>query len=198
MRRFQGFYSKQPTYFVKCGTSPIVLGDCHSYSGFPYLSFSSTQDIIVAVARTSSDKIRINNYQSAIYGEKALSSKIVDWKFEEKEGEEKFMHGFIRILAVVAEELSLTDLGGIDLLIYSGAVEDQFIGWKEQIYACFYTAVTVVLTKNKPIETKQVSSILKKIAVSEEEMFEQHQMLHYKPGCLSLHGCQKPSDLPLP
>jgi hypothetical protein len=81
LRRFQGFFSKQPAYFVKAGISPLLLGDCHSYSGYPYISFSSTQDIIVAVAKTSSGQIRINNYQSAIYGEKVLSSRVEDWKF---------------------------------------------------------------------------------------------------------------------
>lgn len=103
LRRFQGFYSRQPTYFVKSGTSPLLFGDCHPYSGFPYLSFSSTQDIVVAVARTPGPDIRINNYQFAIYGEKVLSSKVKDWKYEQKEGEEKFMHGFIRILSSIAD-----------------------------------------------------------------------------------------------
>lgn len=55
LRRFQTFFSKPPTYFVKSGMSPLLFGDCHDYSGFPFLSFSSTQDIIVAVAKTSSE-----------------------------------------------------------------------------------------------------------------------------------------------
>lgn len=74
-----------------------------------------------------------------------------DWKFEEKEGEEKFMHGFIKILGMVGAELALDDLGGIDLLIYSGVIEDEFIAWKEAVYACFYAAITTVMTKNKPL-----------------------------------------------
>ena len=68
LRRFQGFFSKQPTYFVKTGTSPLLFGDQHAYSGYKFVSFSSSQDIIVAVAQTTSGKIRINNYQSALYG----------------------------------------------------------------------------------------------------------------------------------
>ena len=68
LRRFQGFYSKQPNYFVKAGTSPLIFGDMHSYSGYKFVSFSSNQDIVVAIAKTSSDNIRINNYQSALYG----------------------------------------------------------------------------------------------------------------------------------
>ena len=40
------------------------------------------------------------------------------------------MHSFIKILSIIAEELSLKDLGGIDLLIYTGVIEDEFIGWK--------------------------------------------------------------------
>ena len=82
LRRFQGFYSKQPTYFVKAGTSPLLFGDQHPYSGHRHISFSSNQDIILAVAKTSADSIRINNYQSALYGEKVLSSKVGEWKFD--------------------------------------------------------------------------------------------------------------------
>ncbi len=64
LKRFQGFYSKQPTYFVKCGTSPLLFGDCHNYSGYPYVSFSSTQDIIVAVIKVPgfSHKIGQSNF----------------------------------------------------------------------------------------------------------------------------------------
>lgn len=29
VRRFQSFFSKQPTYFVKAGMSPLLFGDCH-------------------------------------------------------------------------------------------------------------------------------------------------------------------------
>lgn len=72
LRRFQGFYGQQPAYFVKAAASPILIGDEHDYSGFPYFSFSSTQDVIIAIAKSSSSKIRINNYQSAIYGEKVI------------------------------------------------------------------------------------------------------------------------------
>ena len=81
LRRFQGFFSKQPSYFVKAGTSPLLFGDQHTYSNYPHVSFSSTQDIVVAATATSADKIRINNYQSAVYGEKVLSSRAGEWKF---------------------------------------------------------------------------------------------------------------------
>ena len=85
MRRYQGFYGKQPTYFAKAATSPVVFGDRHVYSGYDWASFSSTQDIVIAVGRSSTTKIRINNYQSAIYGEKVLESGKMNWKCEQKE-----------------------------------------------------------------------------------------------------------------
>ena len=103
LRRFQGFYSKQPSYFVKAGTSPLLFGDQHTYSGYRHVSFSSGQDVVVAVTKTSSESIRINNYQSALYGEKVLSTKVGEWKFNEKEGNQKFTYAFIRILGIVAE-----------------------------------------------------------------------------------------------
>ena len=81
-----------------------------------------------------------------------LSSQSKDWKFDHsKETEDKFMHGFIRILGTVADELERKDLGGMDVLLYSGVIEDRFIGWKEAVYACFYTAVTTLLNHKTPI-----------------------------------------------
>lgn len=61
------------------------------------------------------------------------------------------MNAFTQILGLVAEELSLKDLGGVDLLIYTGVIEDEFIGWKQALYGCFYTALMTVITQNKPI-----------------------------------------------
>ena len=75
LRRFVGFYGKQPKYFVKGGASPLLFGDHHDYVDFPYYSFSSTQDIVIAIAPSSSSKIRINNYQTAMYGEKVIESR---------------------------------------------------------------------------------------------------------------------------
>jgi hypothetical protein len=99
------------------------MGDQHDYSGYPYVAFSSTQNIIVAVAPTSTGKIRINNYQSAIYGEQVFESSIAQWHFEEKEGENGyFFNVFMKLMRLVAEEASLTNLGGLDLLIYSSFV----------------------------------------------------------------------------
>ena len=64
----------------------MLFGDQHTYSGYRHVSFSSGQDVVVAVTKTSSESIRINNYQSALYGEKVLSTKVGEWKFNEKEG----------------------------------------------------------------------------------------------------------------
>lgn len=164
LRRFQGFYSKQPSYFVKAGTSPLLFGDQHTYSNYRFISLSSSQDIIVAVAQTSSGQIKINNYQSALYGEKILSSKVNEWKYDEKEGNMKFIHSFIKILTIVAEQHEVKDLKGIDLLIYTGQVEDQFVGWKEALYACFYTAVKAIITKNQPIPQKKINQMLKQLS----------------------------------
>ena len=57
----------------------------------------------------------------------------------------------------------MKDLGGLDLLIYSGVIEDEFIGWKEAVYACFYTAVSVAITKNQSVENSRVATMLKKM-----------------------------------
>lgn len=151
MRRYQGFFGKQPTYFIKASTSPLVFGDRHSYSGYDWLSFSSTQDLVVAVGRSSSNKIRINNYQSAIYGEKVLESSKMNWKFEQKEESDKFLYQYMKILSLIADELKMDDLGGIDILIYTGTIEDEFVSWREALYTAFYCAVYAAVTGNQPI-----------------------------------------------
>jgi hypothetical protein len=197
LRRFQGFFSKQPSYFVKAGTSPLLFGDQHAYSGYRHVSFSSSQDIIVAVAQTSGDKIRINNYQSALYGEKVLTSRVGEWKYDEQDGGDRFIHSFTKILAVVGEELALKDLGGLDVLIYTGVIEDQFIGWKESLFACFYAAVLAVITKNKPIEVARISHLIKQLALLDEEIVDRPQLLNYKHGHFTEHKGQQAREIPL-
>lgn len=39
-----------------------------------------------------------------------------------KEENDKFLYVFIRICVLVADELGLDDIGGIDLMIYTGSV----------------------------------------------------------------------------
>ena len=78
------------------------------------------------------------------------------------------MYSFTKILGTVADELSLKDLGGLDLLIYTGVIEDQFIGWKEALYSCFYAAVVAAITKNKPIDNKKIHLLLKDLSKIDE------------------------------
>ena len=85
-------------------------------------------------------------------------------------------------MGIIADELSLKDLGGMDLLIYTGVIEDEFVGWKEALYSCFYTAVTTVITKNKPLEGNKISSLLKQLSILDEEIVDQPQLLNYKHG----------------
>lgn len=120
--------------------------------------------MIIAIAKSSASKIRINNYQSAIYGEKVIDSNSLSWKFDEKEDQDRFTNIFTKILTIVAEELNLKDLGGLDILIYTGFVEEEFMGWKESLFTAFYTAITTVLAKGKPIEEKQINNVINKLA----------------------------------
>ena len=66
---------------------------------------------------------------------------------------------------MVAEELSLKEFGGIDILIYTGVIEDEFIGWTETVYSCFYAAIMAVMTNNKPIESTKLSTLIKQLSV---------------------------------
>lgn len=66
------------------------------------------------------------------------------------------MHGFIKILGMIASELSIEDFGGIDLMIYSGLIEDQFMAWKEAVYACYYTAITTIMNPKRLVESNKV------------------------------------------
>jgi galactokinase len=118
LRRFVGFYGKQPKYFVKGGASPLIFGDHNDYVDFPYYSFNSTQDIVIAIATSSTSKIRINNYQTAMYGEKIIESKASSWKFDEKDEQDRFTNIYTKILTIVSDELNLKDLGGLDILVY--------------------------------------------------------------------------------
>ena len=67
LRRFQGFYGRPPSHFAKAPASPLLLGGHHPYVDLPYLGFSTTQDVVVAAVQTNSHKVRINNYQAALY-----------------------------------------------------------------------------------------------------------------------------------
>lgn len=173
---------------MKAGTSPLVFGDQHDFYGYENICFSSTQDIIVAVGRAGGNKVRINNYQSALYGEKVIGSCRGDWKFEVKEENDKFLYVFIRICALVADECGLEDIGGMDLMIYTGAVEDEFVGWKEGLYASVYAAMLAVITKNKPIESKAIHAVLKAIGAIDQEITVRPQLTSYECGSLTQHN----------
>jgi hypothetical protein len=47
---------------VKAPLSAVLFGDPHKYVGLPVVSFNSAQSVIIAIARTSSKKIRLNHY----------------------------------------------------------------------------------------------------------------------------------------
>ena len=133
-----------------------------------------------------------------MYGERVLSSKVGEWKFDEKDISEKFLNGFIKILGVVAEELSLKDFGGIDVLIYTGVIEDEFMGWMEAVYSCFYVAIMAIMTNNKPIESTKLSTLLKQLSVISENLVDQPQLLNYKHGHFTEHFRGKNREIALP
>jgi len=62
MLRFAGHYGRQPEYFIKSPLSPIIFGDSHSYIDLPTVAFNSSQNIIIAISKTSTKKIRLNHY----------------------------------------------------------------------------------------------------------------------------------------
>jgi hypothetical protein len=74
----------------------------------------------------------------------------------------------MKICGIVSDELNINDLGGIDLMIYTGLVEDEFVGWKESLYAAFYSAIVAVITKNKPIDDKAINSLLKVVGTMDQ------------------------------
>jgi hypothetical protein len=39
-------------------------------------------------------------------------------------------------------------------------MEDEFMGWKESLFAAFYTAITTILTKGKIVEQKNIEKAL--------------------------------------
>lgn len=100
-----------------------------------------------------------------MYGEQVFESCLSKWHFEEKEGENgQFFNVFMKLMMQVAEEASLTDLGGLDLLIYSSFVEEEFMGWREALYSTFYSAVSTAITHAKIIEEKQIVRALQQAA----------------------------------
>jgi hypothetical protein len=164
------------------------MGDQHDYVGYPYVAFSSMQNLIVAVAPTTTGKIRINNYQSAMYGEQVFESCLAKWQFEHKEGESgHFFNVFMKLMMLVAEEASLTDLGGLDLLIYSSFVEEEFMGWREALFSAFYSAVFTTVTNGKSIDEKQIVRALQQAAVIDPETGPRPQLMHSTFAAFTLH-----------
>jgi hypothetical protein len=114
-----------------------------------------------------------------------IESNVATWKFDEKGDHDRFTNVFVKILTIIAEELNLKDLGGLDILIYTGYVEDEFMGWKENLFSAFYTAVSSVLTKCKEIEEKQIVNIINKLLTIDNELSIKPQLLNYKVGHFS-------------
>ena len=45
----------------------------------------------------------------------------------------------------------MDDLGGIDVLIYTGVIEDEFVSWREALYSAFYCGIFAAVTNNQLI-----------------------------------------------
>jgi hypothetical protein len=81
MLRFAGHYGRQPEYFIKAPLSAVLFGDSHQYVGLPTVSFNSSQSIIIAISKTSAKKIRLNHYETTLFGELELKTAVNEWKF---------------------------------------------------------------------------------------------------------------------
>ena len=83
-------------------------------------------------------------------------------------------------------------------MIYSGVIEDEFLGWREALYACFYTAIMTSLTKNKPIATAKINDMLKQLKPIDDLVVDQPQMLNNKFGHFSEHRSTNPREIMFP
>jgi len=68
MLRFAGHYGCRPSYFVKSPLCPLLFGDSHSYINLPVISFCSSQNVIIAIAKNESKKIRLNHFETTLFG----------------------------------------------------------------------------------------------------------------------------------
>lgn len=81
MLRFAGHYGRQPEYFIKAPLSAVLFGDSHQYVGLPTVSFNLSQSVIIAISKTSAKKIRLNHYETTLFGELELATAVNEWKF---------------------------------------------------------------------------------------------------------------------
>jgi hypothetical protein len=69
MLRFAGHYACQPAYFIKAPLCPVLFGDLHRNIGLPVISFCSSQNVIIAISKTNNNKIRLNHFETTLFGE---------------------------------------------------------------------------------------------------------------------------------
>ena len=86
----------------------------------------------------------------------------------------------------------MKDLGGLDIMIYTGFIEDEFMGWKEALYAAFYCAVSAALAHKAPATLQQLEMALKQVALIDQEISPRPQLTSSKYGHFTLHPQGKP------
>lgn len=95
-------------------------------------------------------------------------------------------------MTIAAEELNCKDFGGLDILIYTGFVEDEFMGWKENLFATFYSALVMVLSK-KEVESKSIANVINKLLTIDNELSVKPQLANYRVGYFTQHNSEKPN-----
>jgi len=76
MLRFSGHYGRLLEYYVKSPLCPILFGGLNTYVNLDYSLLCTGQNIIIAIGTNSSKKIRINHYETTLYGEIELSTSV--------------------------------------------------------------------------------------------------------------------------
>lgn len=97
----------------------------------------------------------------------------------------------------MAEELNCKDFGGLDILIYTGFVEDEFMGWKENLFATFYSALVMVLSK-KEVDSKNIANVINKLLTIDNELSLKPQMTNYRVGYFTQHNSEKSNEIAFP
>lgn len=74
LKRYQGIYGQEPKYFIRSPATLTLLGSANDPINMSVATICSLQNIIICVSTNGYQKIRINHYQSAVYGEKVFEN----------------------------------------------------------------------------------------------------------------------------